>query len=67
MSRTTRPLPEQIKQDAPLRLSVAASVAFPDGSMTASGLRREGPRSGCRRVGPHLYAEAHAVRRRPLG
>lgn len=25
----------------PLRLSVAAALAFPDGSMTASGLRRE--------------------------
>src|SRR5580704_6315169 len=44
MSRTARPMPEQIKQDAPLRLSVAASVAFPDGSMTAAGLRREGAR-----------------------
>ncbi|WP_456706923.1 MULTISPECIES: excisionase [Bradyrhizobium] len=28
----------------PLRLSVAAAVAFPDGSMTASGLRRESSR-----------------------
>jgi hypothetical protein len=28
----------------PLRLSVAAAVAFPDGSMTASGLRRESAR-----------------------
>lgn len=28
----------------PLRLSVAASLAFPDGSMTASGLRREAAR-----------------------
>jgi hypothetical protein len=27
--------------DAPLRLKTAAKVAFPDGSMTASGLRRE--------------------------
>jgi hypothetical protein len=31
--------------DRPLRLSVAAALAFPDGSMTASGLRREGERS----------------------
>ena len=30
--------------DTPLRLSVAAALAFPDGSMTASGLRREGAR-----------------------
>ena len=35
---------EPIDRDAPLRLSVAASVAFPDGSMTASGLRREAAR-----------------------
>src|SRR5689334_21524355 len=28
----------------PLRLAIAAAVAFPDGSMTASGLRREGAR-----------------------
>src|SRR5262249_4443525 len=27
--------------DTPLRLDVAAALAFPDGSMTASGLRRE--------------------------
>jgi hypothetical protein len=27
-----------------LRLSVAAALAFPDGSMTASGLRREAAR-----------------------
>src|ERR1700761_2950429 len=31
----------QFDPDAPLRLSVAAKLAFPDGSMTASGLRRE--------------------------
>src|SRR6266581_4086660 len=31
-------------QNAPLRLSVAAAHAFPDGSMTASGLRREAAR-----------------------
>lgn len=28
----------------PLRLAVAAAVAFPDGSMTAAGLRRESAR-----------------------
>jgi hypothetical protein len=33
-----------IKVDTPLRLSVAAALAFPDGSMTASGLRREAAR-----------------------
>ena len=30
-----------IRPDTPFRLSVAAALAFPDGSMTASGLRRE--------------------------
>src|SRR5262249_30141642 len=30
--------------DVPLRLKMAAEVAFPDGSMTASGLRREADR-----------------------
>jgi hypothetical protein len=38
------PLLEQVKPNTPLRLSVAAALAFPDGSMTASGLRREGAR-----------------------
>src|SRR5258708_29705323 len=36
--------PTQFDPDAPLRLSVAAKLAFPDGSMTASGLRREAAR-----------------------
>jgi hypothetical protein len=27
-------------RDAPIRLSTAAELAFPDGTMTASGLRR---------------------------
>jgi len=31
----------QVDDGAPLRLAVAAALAFPDGSMTASGLRRE--------------------------
>jgi hypothetical protein len=34
--------------DTPLRLGIAAALAFPDGSMTAAGLRREGGR----RAGP---------------
>jgi hypothetical protein len=31
----------QVTPDTPLRLGVAAALAFPDGTMTASGLRRE--------------------------
>jgi hypothetical protein len=38
------PPPEKITPDTPLRLGVAAALAFPDGSMTASGLRREAER-----------------------
>jgi hypothetical protein len=38
------PPPDQITPDTPLRLGIAAALAFPDGSMTASGLRREGAR-----------------------
>ena len=38
-----KPLPsrESLELNSPLRLSVAAALAFPDGSMTASGLRKE--------------------------
>ena len=38
------PPPEKITPDTPLRLEIAAALAFPDGSMTTSGLRREGAR-----------------------
>ena len=42
MARTpTLPPRDQIADDAPLRLDVAAALEYPDGSMTASGLRRE--------------------------
>ena len=34
----------EIAEDTPLRLNVAAALAYPDGSMTASGLRREAAR-----------------------
>jgi hypothetical protein len=36
--------PKDIQEDEPLRLEVAAACAFPDGSMGASGLRREAAR-----------------------
>src|SRR6266566_3621855 len=41
-----RALPEihKVKPDTPLRLDVAAALAYPDGSMTASGLRKEAGR-----------------------
>src|SRR3984957_14753589 len=43
MQRTV-PSSQEINPDTPLRLSVAAALAFPDGSMTAFGLRRESAR-----------------------
>src|SRR5580704_6815309 len=42
--RQCLPARDQVSPDAPLRLAAAASLAFPDGSMTASGLRREAAR-----------------------
>jgi hypothetical protein len=36
-----RPSPDQVTPDTPLRLGIAAAIAFPDGSMTAAGLRCE--------------------------
>jgi hypothetical protein len=33
---------QNVSKDAPLKLDLAAQLAFPDGSMSASGLRREG-------------------------
>src|SRR5690242_17923606 len=42
--RTVRPSREEITPHTPLRLCVAAALAFPDQSLTASGLRREASR-----------------------
>jgi hypothetical protein len=41
MVRPRLPPRHEVAPDTPLRLLIAATVAFPDGSMTASGLRRE--------------------------
>jgi integrase len=38
------PSPDKVTPDTPLRLGIAAALAFPDGSMTAAGLRREADR-----------------------
>ena len=46
MPRSIRlPPPDEVANDTPLRLDVAAAIAFPAGGMTASGLRREAARS----------------------
>ena len=42
--RCAVPTRDEIGPTTPLRLGVAAALAFPDGSMTASGLRRESAR-----------------------
>jgi hypothetical protein len=39
--RGSLPSRESLEPNTPLRLSVAAALAFPDGSMTTSGLRKE--------------------------
>src|SRR5262249_37687351 len=42
--KPTLPPRDHIADDTPLRLDVAAALAYPDGSMTASGLRKEAGR-----------------------
>jgi hypothetical protein len=39
--RAKIPSRDQVGWDTPLRLNVAAALAFPDGTMTAHGERRE--------------------------
>jgi hypothetical protein len=56
MRRCEVPSRDEVKPDTPLRLNVATAMAFPDGSITASGLRREGAR------GPGA-STPHAVRK----
>jgi hypothetical protein len=56
-------------RDAPLRLKVAARAAFPDGTMTASGLRREAERGRLvieRIAGKDFTTLAHIQRMREL-
>jgi hypothetical protein len=45
-SKNVRSMPslDQVSRDTPLRLNIAAALAYPDGSMTPSGLRREAAR-----------------------
>lgn len=44
MSRAGTPPRDQVGPNDPLRLAIAAALAYPDGSMTAAGLRRENSR-----------------------
>lgn len=52
------PFQASISSTARLRLSTAAAVAFPDGSMSASGLRREAAR---RQITPRLLSREQAA------
>src|SRR5579862_2617754 len=69
MSAPVLPQRHQIRPNTPLRLSAAAALAFPDGSMTASGLRREGARGRLvfeRIAGKHYTTLANIERMREL-
>jgi len=54
-----------IGPDIPLRLHVAAGIAYPDGSMTASGLRREIRRGRleCERTAGKQYVTLAGIER----
>lgn len=41
MARRAASIPQTVTDDTPLRLEIAAAIGFPDGSMTAAGLRTE--------------------------
>jgi len=61
--------PGQISDDTPLRLEAAAAIAFPDGGMTANGLRRESKRGRLvieRVAGKDYTTLAHIKRMREL-
>lgn len=51
----------KIGLNTPLRLTIAAALAYPDGSMTASGLRREAAGDGLR----SSASQARTIRRSP--
>ncbi len=57
------PSPETITPDTPLRLDIAARVAFPAGGMTASGLRREASRGRLtvERIAGKLFTTLHHI------
>ncbi len=63
----SRPLPcrDDVADTTPLRLDVAAALAFPDGSMRASGLRREAARGrlAVERIAGKDYTTLRAIER----
>jgi hypothetical protein len=56
------PARSEVGDDTPLRLAVAAALAYPDGSMTASGLRREAARGRLVIIGETPDLEAGILR-----
>ena len=66
-AKSARSLPPlgAIGEDTPLRLNVAAALAYPDGSMTTSGLRREAARGRLviERTAGKDYTTLGAIRR----
>ena len=62
--RTRFSVPRVVGEDEPLRLEIAAGQAFPDGSMTAAGLRREHKRGRLviERVAGKDYTTLRAIR-----
>lgn len=60
---------QTVAPDAPLKLDIAAAIAFPDGSMSASGLRNEHARGRLvieRVAGKDYTTLAHIARMREL-
>ena len=69
MVQATLPRRKEVTPSTPLPLSIAAILAFPDGSMTASGLRRESARGRLvveRIAGKDYTTLAHIERMREL-
>src|ERR1700730_5857599 len=63
------PAGSEVGEDTRLRLAVAAALAYPDGSMTASGLRKEAARGRLvieRTAGKDYTHLAHIKRMREL-
>ena len=71
ISNRKRPVKRELKlpdlstigPDTPLRLKIAAAIAFPDGGMTASGLRKEHSKGRLRfeRIANKDFVTLHSI------
>ena len=61
--RAVLPSKSEIDKDTPLRLALAAKLGFPDGSVTASALRREAARGRLviERIAGRDYTTLHQI------